>query len=588
MGTVLLVRHGQASFGADDYDVLSPAGWEQGRTLGRFLADTESPTAVRARRVATAPRDARGRAGEGAGRRRPRRVRAGTSSTTSASSPVARRASRRRSRRHRPAHLPARVREGPLPTGWPAPTAATARPTPGFVARVLRGVRRRRGRGGPGPHGRRHHLRRVRSRWWPRPWSTPPPSRDPPRLGALWARFDTVTVNAGLSRVVVGSTGARLLAFNEHSFPAGGSADLPLTSNKPAARNRGPAHKQSGLTVSGRPDMMAPVPTAVRATQEERSRAMRLRLLEATVELLVERGFAGTSTTLVSQRAGVSRGAQLHHFPTKNDLVLAAVEHLSAVRGAELARPPPRPAAREPPYRRGARDARRPLHRPGLRGRPRAVGRGAHRRGAARRGRRRWSSGSAGRPTGSPSTCSASTSPPRRPRAGAGHPRPGPRPRPGRHPHRRRRPRGADPRPLGARPRRPPEGAPHDRQARSPDGARRPRRRERRLSTPSWPASTTRLGDSRPRPRAGPSPPGRPPRVDRPGRRRSRPPTRRRLGRRRPRGDRRPDRLRRRLRPGVGRAPAEEMLEPWRTAARPARGARATPRARRCRGSAPR
>jgi AcrR family transcriptional regulator len=63
---------------------------------------------------------------------------------------------------------------------------------------------------------------------------------------------------------------------------------------------------------------------------------MRARLLEATVDLLVERGFAGTSTTLVSERAGVSRGAQLHHFPTKNDLVVAAVEHLTAVRGAEL------------------------------------------------------------------------------------------------------------------------------------------------------------------------------------------------------------------------------------------------------------
>lgn len=74
-----------------------------------------------------------------------------------------------------------------------------------------------------------------------------------------------------------------------------------------------------------------------RVPQEERTRAMRARLLEATVELLVERGWSGTSTTLVSRRAGVSRGAQLHHFPTKNDLVLAAVEHLSEVRGAELA-----------------------------------------------------------------------------------------------------------------------------------------------------------------------------------------------------------------------------------------------------------
>jgi AcrR family transcriptional regulator len=74
-----------------------------------------------------------------------------------------------------------------------------------------------------------------------------------------------------------------------------------------------------------------------RVPQEERTRAMRQRLLEATVELLVEQGWSGTSTTLVSKRAGVSRGAQLHHFPTKNDLVLAAVEHLSEVRGRELA-----------------------------------------------------------------------------------------------------------------------------------------------------------------------------------------------------------------------------------------------------------
>src|SRR3954469_8840068 len=73
-----------------------------------------------------------------------------------------------------------------------------------------------------------------------------------------------------------------------------------------------------------------------RVPQEERTRLMRARLLEATVELLVERGFAGTSTTLVSERAGVSRGAQLHHFPTKNDLVVAAVEHLTDVRAAEL------------------------------------------------------------------------------------------------------------------------------------------------------------------------------------------------------------------------------------------------------------
>lgn len=77
--------------------------------------------------------------------------------------------------------------------------------------------------------------------------------------------------------------------------------------------------------------------TTARVPQEERTRAMRQRLLEATIDVLVERGWSGTTTTLVSQRAGVSRGAQLHHFPTKNDLVVAAVEHLSEVRGRELA-----------------------------------------------------------------------------------------------------------------------------------------------------------------------------------------------------------------------------------------------------------
>jgi len=82
---------------------------------------------------------------------------------------------------------------------------------------------------------------------------------------------------------------------------------------------------------------MASQAATTRVPQEERTRAMRARLLEATVELLVEKGYAGTSTTLVSERAGVSRGAQLHHFPTKQDLVVAAVQHVTEVRGAELA-----------------------------------------------------------------------------------------------------------------------------------------------------------------------------------------------------------------------------------------------------------
>jgi broad specificity phosphatase PhoE len=39
MGQLLLVRHGQASFGSDDYDVLSTLGERQAAVLGRSLAD---------------------------------------------------------------------------------------------------------------------------------------------------------------------------------------------------------------------------------------------------------------------------------------------------------------------------------------------------------------------------------------------------------------------------------------------------------------------------------------------------------------------------------------------------------------------
>ena len=81
----------------------------------------------------------------------------------------------------------------------------------------------------------------------------------------------------------------------------------------------------------------------MRVPQEERTRAMRARLLEATVDCLVESRLQPVRRPPWSrERAGVSRGAQLHHFPTKNDLVVAAVAHLTEVRGAEAGRPPQR------------------------------------------------------------------------------------------------------------------------------------------------------------------------------------------------------------------------------------------------------
>jgi AcrR family transcriptional regulator len=70
--------------------------------------------------------------------------------------------------------------------------------------------------------------------------------------------------------------------------------------------------------------------------QQQRSQSTQRRLLQAAIECLVERGWAGTTTTLVADRAGVSRGAQLHHYRTKSALLIAAVEHLAERRSEEL------------------------------------------------------------------------------------------------------------------------------------------------------------------------------------------------------------------------------------------------------------
>ncbi|MFJ9472448.1 TetR/AcrR family transcriptional regulator [Streptomyces caniferus] len=66
--------------------------------------------------------------------------------------------------------------------------------------------------------------------------------------------------------------------------------------------------------------------------QQERSRATRLKLLEAAVSCLAERGWSGSTVSVVAERAGVSRGAAQHHFRTREDLFTAAVEHVAEKR----------------------------------------------------------------------------------------------------------------------------------------------------------------------------------------------------------------------------------------------------------------
>lgn len=65
-----------------------------------------------------------------------------------------------------------------------------------------------------------------------------------------------------------------------------------------------------------------------RRTQAQRTEDTRRKILDAAVDLLATKGYAGFRTADVADVAGVSRGAQTHHFPSKDDLVVAVVEHV--------------------------------------------------------------------------------------------------------------------------------------------------------------------------------------------------------------------------------------------------------------------
>jgi broad specificity phosphatase PhoE len=224
MGVVVLVRHGQASFGTDDYDVLSPTGWEQARLLGAWLAarGVRPDVLVRGdmrRHRETVEGVAAGAAAVGA---------AGAAGT--AWSPTVevdagwdefdhleviaaldegasvgeldRRAFQRAFERAT-ARWTAGGHDADYPEPWPA-----------FVARVRASLGRACDAAGPGG------TVVVVSSGGPIAAAcaelVDPDGDDPAVYARLWNRFNTVTVNSSMTRVVVGSTGRRLLTFNEH------------------------------------------------------------------------------------------------------------------------------------------------------------------------------------------------------------------------------------------------------------------------------------------------------------------------------------------------------------------------------------
>jgi broad specificity phosphatase PhoE len=208
MGVVLLVRHGQASFGAEDYDVLSEAGVEQSRVLGRALAAQDvTPAAVIHGRMKR-QRDTAAALVESAGWTLSPELDEGwdefdhlgvVARGEAAVSPDA------------DARDVQRVFE--LATArWYGGEHDDdyAEPWTTFVGRIRAALERACARDG---------VTVVVSSGGPIAVvcaTLIDPDVPPAELAPTWRKFNTVTANASLTRVIDGSRGRRLLSFNEH------------------------------------------------------------------------------------------------------------------------------------------------------------------------------------------------------------------------------------------------------------------------------------------------------------------------------------------------------------------------------------
>jgi AcrR family transcriptional regulator len=69
--------------------------------------------------------------------------------------------------------------------------------------------------------------------------------------------------------------------------------------------------------------------TTEKTWQQTKSEQTRENILSSAIDCFYELGYASTTTDNIAKCAGVSRGAMLHHFPTRFELISAAVQHLS-------------------------------------------------------------------------------------------------------------------------------------------------------------------------------------------------------------------------------------------------------------------
>ena len=222
MGMLLLVRHGQASFGAEDYDVLSETGVAQSKRLGTWLAEAGvEPTTLlygamrRQRDTATAMAEAAGwsvtqKLDEGWNEfdhlgvvARGFDALGATAGSRLRSTDDLDRRSFQRAFEEATARWSGGGHDDEYDESWPL-----------FVARAAAALDRACARDG---------VTVVVSSGGPIAVACAvlvDPDATVQELPRLWNAFNTVSANTGVTRVITGSTGRRMLTFNEHSHLA--------------------------------------------------------------------------------------------------------------------------------------------------------------------------------------------------------------------------------------------------------------------------------------------------------------------------------------------------------------------------------
>jgi broad specificity phosphatase PhoE len=217
MGMVLLVRHGQASFGADDYDVLSETGIEQSRVLGRFLADAGTTPGALLHGAMKRQRDTATVMAEAAGWRVVPEVDEGWNEFDHLGVVALGGGLDRLDRRDgldRQAFqqvfedATARWSGGEYDDEYDETWSS-------FVVRVGAALDRACARDGVTVVSSSGGAIAVACA------ALVDPSAAPDELPRLWKMFNTVSANASVTRVIQGSTGRRLLTFNEHAHLRG-------------------------------------------------------------------------------------------------------------------------------------------------------------------------------------------------------------------------------------------------------------------------------------------------------------------------------------------------------------------------------